>query len=323
MQKRVTLLKGLVFLAVAAGGYWLWSQRAPERYPISGTIEVDEVHVASRYGGRIEALPHREGDILNAGDVIAELDAAELVARRDLAAAQLVELEHGPRENEIAAALRDWESLKAQVVFAQADAKRSVELLKGRAISSSEAEKTASTANALLKSADAAQHRYELLHEGTRPERVDQAKAQLAEIEAQIKEMRIAAPSHSILEVLSVKPGDVVAANREIATLILPDYLWMRVYVPAPWLAKIRLGQPVELRVDGLRDKVFHGTVEQINRVAEFTPRNVQTVDDRLRQVFGVKIRLDNSSQQLRAGMSGEVRFAGINEQPGGGGSGQ
>ena len=304
-------LKVLPLLAVGAAAFWFWPGRASQSHEtISGTVEVDEVHVASRYGGRIVKLPFREGDILKAGDVIAELDAAELQARRDLAAAQLEELERGPRENELAATLREWESLEAQLIFADADAVRSKELVKQRAVSSSEAEKTASVANALRKSAEASRYRYELLREGTRPERVRQARAQLAEIDAQLAEMRIVAPDETIMEVLSVKRGDVVAANREIATLILPDSPWMRVYVPAPWLSRITLGQKVTLRVDGNRHDVFEGRVEQINRVAEFTPRNVQTPGDRMRQVFGVKIRFENAGEKLRAGMSGEVRFS-------------
>ena len=268
--------------------------------------------MGSRYGGRIEKLPHQEGDELKAGDVIAELDALELKARRDQSAAALLELEHGPLPTEIEAARKDWEALKEQLAFARADAKRARELQVGRTISNSEAEKTISTAAALEKSAEASRQRYELLHDGTRPEKIAQAKAQLADYDAQLKEMRIVAPSHSILEVLSVKVGDVVAANREVATLILSDHLWIRVYVPATWLGKLRLGQAADLRVDGIPDKVFHGVIEQINREAEYTPRNVQTVEDRVKQVFGVKVRLENPDGVLRAGMSGEVTFPGL-----------
>ena len=306
------LLKFLVIVLLAALAGWILTIRMAVREPLSGTIEVDEVHVGPRFGGRIEKLPFQEGDELKAGDVIAELDAQELLARRVLAAAQLDEMEHGPRPSEIEAARQDWESLKAQLVFAKADAKRARELLASRTISSSEAEKTISTADALTKSTEAARHRYELLHEGTRPERIAQARAQLADIDAQLKEMRIVAPGRSILEVLSVKVGDVVPANREVATLILPDHIWIRVYVPATWLGKLQLGRAAELRVDGIPSRIFHGTVEQINREAEYTPRNVQTVEDRVRQVFGVKIRLDNPDGVLRAGMSGEVTFPGF-----------
>ena len=305
--------KLLLIGALAALAAWFWYWRVPVSEPLSGTVEVDEVHVGPRFGGRIEKLPHQEGDELQEGDVIAQLDAQELTARRALAAAQLEELVNGSRPAEIEAALKDWESLKEQLVFAQADAKRAKALLATHVLSSSEAEKTISNAEALAKSAEAARNRYELLREGTRPERIAQARAQLGDIDAQLKEMRIVAPGHSILEVQSVKVGDVLAANREVATLILPDHLWIRVYVPATWLGKLRLGQKAELRVDGIKDKVFSGTVEQINREAEYTPRNVQTVEDRVRQVFGVKVRLENEDGALRAGMSGEVTFPGLN----------
>ena len=121
--------------------------------------------------------------------------------------------------------------------------------------------------------------------------------------------MQIVAPTDSILEILSVKVGDVLAPNREVATLILPSYLWVRVYVPQPWLGHIKLGDEVRARVDSFRDEEFKGVVEQINRQAEFTPRNVQTVEDRIRQVFGVKIRLENRDDKLRAGMSADIVF--------------
>jgi multidrug resistance efflux pump len=124
--------------------------------------------------------------------------------------------------------------------------------------------------------------------------------------------MQVIAPADSVLEVLSVKVGDVLPANREVATLLLPQHLWVRVYVPELWLGRIKVGEAVRVRVDSFRNQDFPGTVEQINRQAEFTPRNVQTVEDRIRQVFGVKIRLPNNDDRLRAGMSADVYFPGV-----------
>jgi HlyD family secretion protein len=124
--------------------------------------------------------------------------------------------------------------------------------------------------------------------------------------------MQVKAPSDCVLEVLSVKVGDVLAANREVATLLLPQHLWVRVYVPEPWLGLIKIGDHVRVRVDSFRDKDFDGTVEQVNRQAEFTPRNVQTVEDRIRQVFGVKIRLPSGEDRLRAGMAADVYFSNV-----------
>jgi HlyD family secretion protein len=252
---------------------------------VSGTIEVDEVHVASRSPGRVEKIFAWEGDVLKTGDVIVQLEASEMQARRSLAAAQINTAEH------------DVEAQAAQLEFLKADAQRQQDLLKRNTVSPSEAERAISAAKAQDKSLAAAKAR------------VEQAKAQLADMDAQIQEMKIVAPTASILEVLSVKVGDVLPANREVATLILPQHLWVRVYVPEPWLGLIKLNDKVRVRVDSYPNRDFSGVVEQINRKAEFTPRNVQTVEDRIKQVFGVKIRLENNEDALRAGMSADIFF--------------
>ena len=296
-------------LLVAAFAFSACERR---REAVSGTIEVDEVHVAPRAGGRVEKIFAREGEQLKEGQVIVQLEASELKARRDFAAAQLEELEKGPRVEEIEAAKQEWESQAAQLQFARADAQRAQDLLQRRTISPSEAERAASVANAIEKTAAAARQRYEMLREGTRSERLAQARAQLEEIDAQFREMQIRAPSDSVLEILSVKVGDVLAPNREVATLILPSYLWVRVYVPQPWLGYIKIGDEVRVRVDSFRNEEFRGVIEQVNRQAEFTPRNVQTVEERIRQVFGVKVRLENHDDKLRAGMSADVTFPNV-----------
>jgi HlyD family secretion protein len=255
---------------------------------VSGTIEVDEVHVASRSAGRVEKIFAWEGDTLKAGTPIVQLEASELKARRDLAAAQINTAQH------------DVEAQSAQLEFLKADAERQQDLLKRNTVSPSDAERAMSAAKAQEKNIAAARAR------------VEQALAQLADMDSQIQEMRIVAPTDSILEVLSVKVGDVLPANREVATLILPERLWVRVYVPEPWLGLIKLNETVRVRVDSFPDRDFSGVVEQVNRKAEFTPRNVQTVEDRIKQVFGVKIHLDNKEDALRAGMSADIFFPNV-----------
>ena len=102
------------------------------------------------------------------------------------------------------------------------------------------------------------------------------------------------------------------AGGTKIATLLFFGHLWVRVYVPEPWLGYIKLGQKVRVRVDSFPNKDFPGEVEQIARAAEFTPRNVQTVSDRVKQVFGIKVRLPTEGDQLRAGMAADVYFPNI-----------
>ena len=134
---------------------------------------------------------------MHAGQLIVQLDASELRARRDLADAQ------------IDTALHDADAQQAQLVFLHDEARRQQDLLKRKVVSSSDAERADSSAKTQEKNLAAAQMR------------VAQARAQLADIDAQLAEMQVVAPADSILEVLSVKVGDVLPANREAATLIL------------------------------------------------------------------------------------------------------
>jgi HlyD family secretion protein len=299
-------------ILTATLGFGLLLTSCKPRYAtdlISGTIETDDVRAASRYGGRVEKLFAQEGDSLKPGQTIVELDAAELHARRDLMAAQLAELEAGPRVEEIAAAKAEWEAQVADLELARTNAKRAEELFAGKTISATERDQTATRATLLEKTVAAAKSRYDLLIAGTRPEQITQSRARLAELDTQLNEMKIAAPSDCVLEVLNVKVGDVLAANQQVATLLLPQHIWVRVFVPEPWLGHIKVGDAVKVRVDAFPKKDFPGTVEQVAREAEFTPRNVQTVEERVKQVFGIKVRLDNSSNELRAGMSADVTF--------------
>jgi len=257
---------------------------------VSGTIEVDEVHVGPRAAGRVEKIFAQEGDRLKLGQPIVQLEASELLARRDLAAAQ------------IDTAIHDAESQSAQLEFMRDDAQRQQDLLRRKVISPTDAQRADSSARSQDKIVDASKTR------------VVQARAQLADIDAQLAEMQVKSPADAVLEVLSVKVGDVLPANREVATLLMPEHLWVRVYVPEPWLGLIKVGDQVRVRVDSFPNQDFPGTVEQINRQAEFTPRNVQTVEDRIRQVFGVKIRLPSKEERLRAGMAADVSFPNVHK---------
>jgi len=264
----------------------------PRVQPVSGTIEVDEVHIAPRTGGRVVELFVQEGDTLHKDQPIAHLIAPEMEARRKLAQAQ------------IDTAIHDSDAHEAQLEFMRADARRQEELLRSKTVSPNEAERVKSAAEAEAKSLEAARMR------------IVQMRAQLGEIDAELRELNVVAPNDCVVEILNVKVGDVLAPNQELATLILPQHLWVRVYVPEPWLGHIKLEEDVRVRVDSFPNEYFAGRVEQINRKAEFTPRNVQTVEDRIKQVFGVKIRLQNHDDKLRAGMSADAIFPSVPKLP-------
>ena len=153
---------------------------------VSGTIEVDEVHVGPRMSGRVQKIFAQEGDKLKAEQPIVELDAAELTARRHLAVAQIDSATH------------DAESQSASLEFLRDDAKRQQELLRRKVISPTDAEKASSSARSQEKVVEAARTR------------VIQARAQLADIDAQLAEMQVMAINMSIdlcLERLQRRPG--------------------------------------------------------------------------------------------------------------------
>jgi len=106
--------------------------------------------------------------------------------------------------------------------------------------------------------------------------------------------------------VISVRVGDLVAPNQPIVRLLYPEDLWVKAYVPETELHKVRLGQQVEVLIDN-STKRFKGTVYYIAPISEFTPRNVQSVDERHHQVFAIKIRVDNTEDMFHSGMAAEV----------------
>src|SRR5688572_15514049 len=144
----------LLLLALAAWAVWIWKNKENARpeNAASGTIECDEVHIASRYGGRVAKLFVAEGTTLTNHQLIAELSAPELEALRAEAVALLADLEAGARKEEIAAAKHEWEAAAAELELARADARRAIELFSEKTISETERDRAVTRAAALEKS---------------------------------------------------------------------------------------------------------------------------------------------------------------------------
>jgi HlyD family secretion protein len=136
---------------------------------------------------------------------------------------------------------------------------------------------------------------------------VEAAKAAYAYDQAKFRERQVVAPSEATVEVLDVRPGDLVAPNTPIATLLERDQIYVRIYIPETEYGRIHLGQKAEVRVDSFPNTVFDGVVEQINQQAEFLPRNVETRNERVHEVFGVKIRINDPAGRILAGMAADV----------------
>lgn len=159
-----------------------------------------------------------------------------------------------------------------------------------------------------------AQEAERLVIAGPRAEEIADARAQLAEAKARLEEVKVQiaegevkSPANAVVEVLPVRPGDLVTPNQTIARLLEQDQIYIRVYVPEPQLGLIKVGQKAKIKVDTFTDRAFDGVIEQINSQGEFTPRNVQSRSERNHLVFGVKVRIDNREGLLKPGMAADV----------------
>ncbi len=186
------------------------------------------------------------------------------------------------------------------------------------------AHKTAQAAvQAASRAVNAAQGRLEAaravtarVESGFRSEDVEVARAELQraegallEAEARFAEREVRTPVDATVEVMDVRPGDLIAPGKTVAKLLEAGQLYIMVYVPETRVGQVKIGQQAELRVNSFPDTAFPAQVEQIRQQAEFLPRNVQTPEERVHQVFGVKLRVDSADRRLRAGMSAHVMF--------------
>ena len=241
--------------------------------------------------------------------------------------------ENGYRLEDIEAAKADLDRAKADELRTHVDFQRYDALAQKDLVSKQQRDTAEANWKVALAQQQNAQHKLDELQNGYRPEEiasaearyrqsqatldkfehgnrredVELAKAAYAYDQARFREREVLAPSAAIVEVLDVRPGDLIAPNTPIATLLEKDQIYVRIYIPETEFGRIKLGQKAEVRVDSFPNTVFDGEVEQINQQAEFLPRNVQTREERVHQVFGVKIRINDPAGKVLAGMAADV----------------
>jgi multidrug resistance efflux pump len=301
----------VVLLLLAAGGavyFWLQRQRPPEALVLAGTIEARTVEVGPLAGGRVTRVAVEEGAEVEAGALLAELDDPLLPPQLDsqraavAAARAAVDLAlAGPRREARDRARIAWEAAKT-------DLGRIENLYRDGVVGRQEYDAAVVREQTAQRTALEAER-------GSRREEIDAAKAELARQEAllvrferQAAELRIVAPVAGRIESFDLRPGDLVAAQQPVAVLLEPRELWVRVYVPETRLGLVTVGQKVRLEVDSFPGRPFDGEVVEIRHRAEYLPRNVQTVDQRADQVFGVKVAIA-AADDLRPGMAASVSF--------------
>ncbi len=330
MTRKAAIPVVLVLLLAAGGGaLWWWRAGhvdAPDRVlAASGTVEATEAQLGFEAGGRLVDVGPHEGDAVVAGQQLASLDAADLRSRRDQAAAQLAaasarlaELEAGPRREEIAQAEAERQAAAERLADAERDLERTRTLEDGGAVPHEALDKAKTAREVAASRLAQASEQVALLRRGSRPEQlaaqraaVAQARAALTTAEVALGKGVLRAPFAGVVTVRHREPGEVVAPGAPVLTVIDPGSRWVRIYVPEERLGAVPLGAEALLRCDTYPGKRYHGRVTFLASEAEFTPKNVQTPEERVRLVYAAKVRvLDDPHYELKPGLPVDVEVS-------------
>jgi len=288
----------------------------------SGHIEATEIRLAAKVGGRLLDSPLEEGDTITACELVAQLETvdaehqlAQARANAEAADAQLRLLLAGSRAED----LRRAEDQMAQAQAELDAARRDLDRLSGLADRGSATEKSRDDAATRKEIAEravaAARAQLDKLVAGPRRQEIEAARAHrasaeamVAAVEQQIIDATVLAPSDGVVTTRIAEPGEVLPPGAIIAVLTDLARPWLTVWIDEPSLSRVTLSQSVTVRVDGC-EQSFEGTVSFISPVAEFTPKNVQTPDERAKLVFRVKVQLANPDGVFKPGMPADAYF--------------
>jgi len=374
MNKKIwlPLLAVVVLLGVGLAVYWSWGNGNVLKLP--GVVEVQEVRLGSKVGGRVRKLWIKEGDVVKNGQPLLEFEAPELEnqkrqlqARLASARAELGRIRNGSRhEVEVAVAVMDsakarhdrveygWRDeektqARSELKTAQADYDQALKdwarisaLYQQQSVSRTEYDAAFAFRDRARGRKDSAEAKVEMMKEGsrtedkreayaewmrtkaqlemlkvTRPEDITMAESKVREIEETIKAVQISLDEtiikvpenlgEAVVEVLAVRPGDLVAPNQPVIRVLRVEDLWVKIFVPETQYGLVTLKKEVDVTIDSHPGKAFKGVIIQRSNIAEFTPRNVQSVDERRHQVFAVKVFVTDAKGVFNAGMAAEV----------------
>jgi HlyD family secretion protein len=326
MKKKIILL--IILIAVAASGiffYVRWTENGPPQniLRISGNIEAHESVVGFKVQGRIAELPVHEGQYVHEGDFIAGLDKNDYVQQVKIDEAAL-----RSREAELALALagsrtQEIKSAEQALLDAQADLElKKKEFRRNRTLYEKDevSAETRDVSATNLKRAQAVYERsrqtYNEVVEGTRKEQIaiNRANVRVARQNLGLSRIRLGytllrAPKSGVVTVRQAELGEVMASGTPVVTIADIDHLWLRGYVNETDLGRVSWGQRAIVKTDTFPRKTYKGRVSFISSEAEFTPKSVETHEERVTLVYRIKIDLENQNHELKPGMPADAEI--------------
>jgi HlyD family secretion protein len=328
-RPRVVRIIGMILLiAVVSFLWWRFGPMAKRNareglIVATGTIEATEVVVSSEIGGYIDRLLVDEGDRVERQQVVAEIEDSRTRAEvqraeaaLETARATLDDLRAGARSEELDRARARVELARATLSLAEADWKRMAELFAEGVVSENQRDSARANLDVARGQHDAAREELKLLEAGARPDQIEAARWQVEQAEAALRsaqvvqeKMKLHAPIGGVVLDKDSEEGEFVSPGVPVVTLADLDDMWVKIYIGETDIGKVRVGQRAATRVDSFPERDFSGTITYISDEAEFTPKNIQTREDRVKLVFAVKVGIDNAGGLLKPGMYADIEI--------------
>ncbi len=330
----VLVLTMMGFSALLTGCSEMKEEKSIE---VSGTVEATQININSEAAGKVKEVMVEEGSTIKEGQVLAKINSTIQALQVQQAEAALSsaresskQTKTGSREQQIAQARAGVEQVDALLKGAKDSSANALDNLnrikklfkEGGATSQqlSEAQTRYNVAQAQVEAYNAqkksAQEQLDLLKDGSTKEAVNIANAGVAQAQAnleiakvQLAKTIIYASLEGILTDVNFKKGEYVSPGAALFTVLDPQDLWIKVYVSEKDLPRVKLGQKAHVFVDAFPGKPFEGQVSNIAAKAEFTPKNLQTNEERVNMVFAVKIKITKGIDQLKPGLPADVKI--------------
>nr|WP_115422011.1 HlyD family efflux transporter periplasmic adaptor subunit [Sinorhizobium sp. M14]AMP35021.1 secretion protein HlyD family protein [Sinorhizobium sp. M14] len=296
-----------ILVAAAGGGYAYWLKEQATRVPVglaraNGRIEVERVDIATKYAGRLAEVGFNEGADVEKDDILARIDTTEILAHRAAARAAVHRAHQGVAGAEANVAVRE-----AELKLAEIELKRTIELTRGNTATQAELDRRTAQRDISRASLDSAKVAVEDARAG-----VEAAEAQVTQIEAAIADMTLKAPVSGRVEYRLAQAGEVVAAGGRVLTLLDLSDVHMTIFLPTSQVGRVELGSEARIMIDGAPEYVVPATVSFVAAEAQFTPKYVETANEREKLMYRVKLQIDPQILEtyrgyVKAGMTGNA----------------
>lgn len=316
--KIVTLV--ILFAAIASG---CGNGKDTNSITASGTIESVNVTVSSKSPGTVKKLNFKEGDRVKKGDLLVEIghDLLDIQLRQseagvDLANAQLKLLKSGARREDVKQSEELVKQAKTNLDLAKLDKERAYELFKQDAATKKQYDDATARYDVSLAQYNSARENLQKVKTIVRPEEIEQAQANLKRsiatvdlLKQNIEDCKIFAPVDGFVSKKFVEEGENVVTGASLLRISNLETVDLVIYIPETDIAKVKLGQDAEIKIDAFKEKQFTGKITFISPEAEFTPKNIQTPEERTKLVFAVKIQIPNPQFELKPGLPADAKL--------------